>query len=47
MPKHTGFFTKSLAQIITAIELMASPEGTTIVELAKSLSITAVPYSAC
>jgi hypothetical protein len=40
MPKHTGFFTKTLVKIITAIELMASPEGTTIMELAKSLSLT-------
>ena len=40
MPKHTGFFTKALANIITAIELLASPDGTTIMELAKSLSLT-------
>ena len=40
MPKHTGFFTKALTNIITAIELMASPEGTTIEELSKSLSLT-------
>jgi hypothetical protein len=40
MAKHTGFFTKVLNNIITAFELMASPEGTTIVELAKSLSMT-------
>jgi hypothetical protein len=40
MPKHTGFFTKSLANIINAIELMASPEGTTVAELAKLLSLT-------
>jgi len=40
MSKHTGFFTKALSNIITAIELLASPEGTTIVELVKSLSLT-------
>jgi len=40
MPKHTGFFTKALTNIITAIELLASPEGTTIAELTKSLSLT-------
>ena len=40
MPKHTGFFTKALTHVITAIELLASPEGTTIEELAKSLSLT-------
>jgi hypothetical protein len=40
MPKYKGFFTKALAQTITAIELMASTEGTTIAELSKSLSLT-------
>jgi hypothetical protein len=40
MPTRTGLFTKSLVQIITVIELMASPEGTTIKELAKFLSLT-------
>jgi len=39
MPRHTGFFTKALANIISAIELIASPEGTTIMELVKSLSL--------
>jgi uncharacterized membrane protein YqgA involved in biofilm formation len=40
MPRHTGFVTKSLTNIITAIELMASPDGTTVAELAKSLFLT-------
>jgi hypothetical protein len=40
MPKHTWFFTKALTQTIAAIELMASPEGTTIMGLTKLLSIT-------
>jgi len=40
MPIRTEFFTKTLTQIIAAIELMASPKGTTIIELVKSLSIT-------
>jgi hypothetical protein len=40
MPAHTRLFTKSLVQITAVIELMASPEGTTIKELAKSLSLT-------
>jgi hypothetical protein len=40
MPRHSGFFTKALTQTITAIELMASPNGTTIAELTKRLSLT-------
>jgi DNA-binding IclR family transcriptional regulator len=40
MPRHTRFFTKALTNIISAIELIASPEGSTIMELAKSLSLT-------
>jgi hypothetical protein len=40
MAEHTGFFTKALTQTITAIELMSSPEGTTITELIKNLSLT-------
>jgi predicted DNA-binding transcriptional regulator YafY len=40
MPAHAGLFTKSLVEIISVIELMASPEGTTINELASSLSLT-------
>jgi hypothetical protein len=39
MPTNSGFFTKSLVQTLTAIECMASPEGTTINELSKRLSI--------
>jgi hypothetical protein len=40
MYKTNKFFTKSLTKIITAIELMASPEGTSIMELTKTLSLT-------
>jgi hypothetical protein len=40
MAPYTIFFTKNLTQIITIIECMASPEGTTIVELTKLLSLT-------
>jgi hypothetical protein len=40
MPKHTGFFTKGLLHTITVIECMASPEGATIEQLTKRLSIT-------
>jgi hypothetical protein len=39
MPIHTGFFTKRLGHIISAIEQMASPEGATIAGLVKSLSL--------
>jgi hypothetical protein len=38
--KNSGFFTKALTQTITAIELMASPNGTTIADVTKSLSLT-------
>jgi hypothetical protein len=40
MPAHTSFFTKGFIKILTAIEHMASPEGTTILELTKRLSLT-------
>jgi len=40
MPARIGFFTKALSQILDTLELMASPEGTTIAELSKSLSLT-------
>lgn len=40
MPTHTGFFTRGLGQTIAVIKLMASPEGTTIEQLAGQLSLT-------
>jgi transcriptional antiterminator len=40
MRTNTGFFTKTLAQTLIAIECMASPKGTTIKELSKCLSLT-------
>ena len=40
MPTNSGFFTKGLVQTLTAIECMASPEGTTINDLSKRLSLT-------
>jgi hypothetical protein len=40
MPTRTGFFTRGLDQTITAIRLMASPEGTTIEQLTRQLSLT-------
>jgi hypothetical protein len=40
MPKHTGFFTKALAQTLAVIERMAAPEGTTIEDLTRRLSLT-------
>jgi len=40
MPVSKSFFTKSLSQILTVIRLMASPEGTTLSELTKRLSLT-------
>lgn len=40
MPTHTGFFTRGLGQAIDAIRLMASPEGTTIEQLTRRLSLT-------
>ena len=43
MPTNSGFFTKGLIQTLTAIEHMASPEGTTINDLSKRLSITRRP----
>jgi hypothetical protein len=40
MSAHAGFFTKTLTQSLNAIKLMASPEGTTIEELIRGLSLT-------
>ena len=40
MPHQTSFFTKSFSQTIAIIKHMATPEGTTIAELAKMLSLT-------
>jgi hypothetical protein len=43
MPTNSGFFTKGLVQTLTAIECMAYPEGTTINDLSKRLSLTRRP----
>jgi hypothetical protein len=40
MATRTTFFTKTLIQSLTAIKLMASPEGTTIEELVRRLLLT-------
>ena len=40
MPSNAGSITKSLNQILTVIEHMASPNGTTINEMSKCLSLT-------
>jgi hypothetical protein len=40
MQNSGGFFNKKLAQSLAAITLMASPEGTTLEELSRRLSLT-------
>ena len=40
MPANASLFIKSLFQILTIIELMASPHGTSIEELTRHLSLT-------